>query len=200
MQDFARSVLPFAAALLVSASLGTGLLTPQSARAAERMEEMSAPMVGDEAPDFALPALGGQRIKLSTLVRKGPVVLVMLRGYPGYQCPFCTRQFGEFLGRSAAFKKAKARVVFIYPGPSDQLEEHASEFVKGKDYPPHFSIVPDPDYAVTNAYHLRWEAANETAYPATFVLDSKRRITFAGIAHGHGDRVTADAALKALAR
>jgi hypothetical protein len=32
---------------------------------------------------------------LSTELAHGPVVLVMLRGWPGYQCPFCTRQFGD---------------------------------------------------------------------------------------------------------
>ena len=27
---------------------------------------------------------------------RGPLVLVVLRGWPGYQCPFCTRQFGDY--------------------------------------------------------------------------------------------------------
>ncbi len=35
----------------------------------------SALQVGDKAPDFTLPAAGGQQVKLSDLTSKGPVVL-----------------------------------------------------------------------------------------------------------------------------
>src|SRR4051794_22528197 len=84
-----------------------------------------APKVGDEARDFELPVLGGEKVKLSKLTESGPVVLVVLRGYPGYQCPLCTKQFGEFLGKADEFKKAGAQVVFVYPGPADKLKEKA---------------------------------------------------------------------------
>ena len=120
--------------------------------------EPNAPKVGDEAKDFELTAIGGEKVKLSKLAEKGPVVLVVLRGYPGYQCPLCTKQVGELIGKADEFKKAGAQVVFVYPGPADKLKEKADEFVKGKDYPNHFHILLDPDYAFTNAYGLRWDA------------------------------------------
>jgi peroxiredoxin len=37
---------------------------------------MSALQVGDTAPDFDLPVVGPQRVKLSEAVKKGPVVLL----------------------------------------------------------------------------------------------------------------------------
>lgn len=36
----------------------------------------------------------------------GPVVLVVLRGYPGYQCPICTKQLAEFRGKVDEFNKS----------------------------------------------------------------------------------------------
>ena len=48
------------------------------------------------------------------------------------------------------------------------------------------------------AYHLRWEAKNETAYLATFVIDRERKIQFAKISMSHGGRASADEVLKAL--
>lgn len=156
------------------------------------------PKVGTEAKDFELAALGGANTKLSALVKDGPVVLVVLRGNPGYQCPICLRQFGEFVGKADDFKKAGARVVFVYPGPSDKLKEKAAEFVKGKDYPAHFTILIDPDYAFTNAYGLRWDAKNETAYPSTFVIGKDQKVTFAKVSTTHGGRLSAADALKAL--
>ncbi len=44
----------------------------------------NAPAVGAEAKDFELIALGGETVKLSKQTDAGPVVLVVLRGYPGY--------------------------------------------------------------------------------------------------------------------
>ncbi len=157
------------------------------------------PAVGDEAKDFELVSLGGETVKLSKQTDAGPVVLVVLRGYPGYQCPLCTRQVGELLAKADDLKKAGARVLLVYPGPADKLKEHAAEFVKGKDYPDHFQILLDPDYTFTKAYQLRWDAKGETAYPSTFVIDGKSKVTFAKVSPTHGDRAKADDVLKALA-
>ncbi|MEP7026970.1 MAG: redoxin domain-containing protein [Candidatus Eisenbacteria bacterium] len=176
------------------------MLTNSFPGAARADEESRTPVVGDIAPDFALPALSGGTIRLSSLVKKGPVVLLMLRGYPGYQCPFCTKQVGDFLTRADGFKKAKAHVVFVYPGPSEGLWDHAKEFVQGRDYPRHFYVLPDPGYTMTDAYHLRWDAEQETSHPALFVLDRKGRVTYARISEGHGDRVAAEQALEVLAK
>ncbi|HEY1189287.1 MAG TPA: peroxiredoxin family protein [Gemmata sp.] len=165
---------------------------------ADPKAEGARPKVGDEAKDFELGALGGGKVKLSKLTGSGPVVLVVLRGYPGYQCPICSRQFGDFLSQADAFKKAGAQVVFVYPGPAEKLAEKAGEFVKGKDYPAHFSVLLDPDYTFTNAYGLRWDAKNETAYPSAFVLDAKRKVLFAQVSKTHGGRVKVADALKAL--
>jgi hypothetical protein len=40
------------------------------------------PTVGDKAPDFALSTVEGKSVRLSEVIAKGPVVLVVLRGYP----------------------------------------------------------------------------------------------------------------------
>ena len=158
------------------------------------------PAVGTVAPDFELKALGtGTPTTLSKAADAGPVVLVVLRGWPGYQCPLCTRQVAEFAKKADQFKAAGATVLFVYPGPADALKGHAAEFVTGKDYPAGFTFLLDPDYAVTNQYGLRWDAPNETAYPAAFVLDKSRKVQFAKVSAGHAGRATADEVLKAVA-
>ena len=158
------------------------------------------PKVGEESKDFELASLAGEKVKLSKLTAKGPVVLVVLRGYPGYQCPICSRQFGNLIGKAEEFKKAGAQVLLVYPGPSDKLQERAKEFVKGKDYPDHFHILLDPDYKFTKDYNLRWEAKNETAYPSTFVIDTKGKIQFTKVSKSHGDRTDTGDILKAIAK
>jgi peroxiredoxin Q/BCP len=156
------------------------------------------PTVGDTAPDFTLDDLSGKKDQLSELAKKGPVVLVMLRGYPGYQCPFCTAQVGQLLNKAADFKKAGANVLLVYPGPADGLKDHAREFVRGKDIPSNFFLALDPDYSFTKLYNLRWEAPHETSYPSTFVLNTAQKVLYAKVSKEHGDRAKVEDVLAAL--
>lgn len=164
------------------------------------MAPAKTPGVGDTASDFTLNALGGGggKVKLSSETRKGPVVLIVLRGFPGYQCPICTAQVGHLISDAPQFAAAKARVILVYPGPADSLKKRVEEFVSGKALPKNFTLLLDPDFTFTNQYGLRWGAPNETAYPSTFVLDSARKVTFAKVSHSHGDRANNTDILKAI--
>ena len=160
---------------------------PFAVRAAE------IPKVGEKAPDFSLKSLDDRNVRLRELTAKGSVVLVVLRGWPGYQCPICDRQVQDFIRIKSDFAAAKTQLLFVYPGPADDLKAHAEEFKKwkGKEWPAEFLYVLDPDYKMVNAYALRWEAPRETAYPSTFVIDSKGTVQFSRISHTHGDRTKA---------
>lgn len=157
------------------------------------------PAVGATAPDFTLSTPLGKPVELARLNNGGNVVLVVLRGYPGYQCPYCVRQVHDFAEHAAGFAAKHTTVLLVYPGPPAELDQHAKEFLaRQADLPANIVLVSDPDYKVTNQYGLRWDAPHETAYPSTFILDRKGRITFEKISHGHGDRSTAEDLLPQL--
>ncbi|HRX85044.1 MAG TPA: redoxin domain-containing protein, partial [Phycisphaerae bacterium] len=158
-----------------------------------------APAVGDAAPDFALTTLDGATIRLSELIRQGPVVLVELRGWVGYQCPVCSRQVGDLVAHAAEFRKAGARVVLVYPGPKEQVGDRAREFMRATELPDGFTFVTDPDMAFTGFWGLRWAADGENAYPATFVIDPAGKVRYAEISHSHGGRASAEDVLRVLA-
>ena len=174
------------------------LITMLAAGGSLSAADPARPQVGMEAHDFELSDLGGTKHQLATAVKDGPVVLIVLRGYPGYQCPVCTKQVGQFLAAADKFQAKGARVLLVYPGPSKELPKHAADFVSGKTIPAGFHLLLDPDFTFTNAYGLRWEAPNETAYPSTFVIGKDRKVTFAKISKGHGDRSSVEEVLKAL--
>jgi len=169
---------------------------------AAALHAAETPKVGDPAPAFALKTLDGDAVQLGELTAKGNVVLVVLRGWPGYQCPICERQVNEFIAARAGFAEAKAQLVFVYPGPAADLAAHAAEFrtMKGREWPAEFRYALDPDYALVNAYGLRWEAPRETAYPSTFVIDAKGVVRFAKISRSHGDRAKVAEVLAELRR
>jgi peroxiredoxin Q/BCP len=87
------------------------------------------PAVGQIAPDFTLQTTTGQAVNLSAQTGKGTTVLIFLRGYPGYQCPFCQKQAHDFITHAADFAAKKANVLLVYPGPPADLDQHAQEFL-----------------------------------------------------------------------
>ena len=156
------------------------------------------PAVGKEAPNFELKNLSGKAVSLKKLNSDHTVVLLVLRGWPGYQCPICSRQVGEFLAKKEEFTKHGAEVVMIYPGPADLLAEHAKEFQGKREFTGNYHYLLDPDYKFTTAWGLRWEAERETAYPSTFVIGKDGKIKFGNTSTTHGGRVSAATVLEEL--
>lgn len=163
-----------------------------------RAQTAAPPAVGEKARDFTVNRLDGTPIRLSALTKEGPVVMLMLRGWVGYQCPICARQAGSFLSHAADFQATRANVVMVYPGAADLVRQKAEDFVTGKTLPDKFHFVVDPDLKVVNLYALRWDAPGETAYPSTFVIDRKGIVRYVKISHSHGDRSSAPDVLQVL--
>lgn len=149
------------------------------------------PAVGSKAADFRLTSVRGNAVRLSELTAQSPVALIVLRGYPGYQCPLCQRQVHDFVRHAQAFADAGVKVVFVYPGPPDELDAKANQFLQDKNFPGHFEMLVDPGYEFTNLYGLRWDAPRETAYPSTLLIDREGVIYFQKVARMHGGRTTA---------
>jgi len=157
------------------------------------------PVVGAKAADFTLLTPTGKSVTLSAEQGGHPLVLVILRGFPGYQCPYCVKQVHDFVDRAADFKAKNTRVLLVYPGPPADLDQHAKEFLeKQAELPSNVVLATDPDYRVTNLYGLRWDAPHETAYPSTFILDGSGTVVFEKVSHSHGDRLSAQDALDHL--
>jgi peroxiredoxin len=157
------------------------------------------PEVGSKAPDFTLSTPEGAPVRLSDLTAKSKVVLIVLRGYPGYQCPYCQRQVHDFQVNANEFAAKGIQLLLVYPGPPADLEKRAQEFMaKEGTLPANFHLVIDPDYKFTNLYGLRWHGHFETAYPSTFLINQHGVITSRKISHTHSDRASAGDVLNDL--
>ncbi|WP_263408990.1 peroxiredoxin family protein [Terriglobus tenax] len=155
------------------------------------------PAVGSRVPDFTLNTPVGAPVRLSKeLGRSMTTVLIILRGFPGYQCPYCQKQIHDLIEHDADFAAKKANVLLVYPGPPADLDKRAQEgLAKQANLPENISLVIDPDYTVTKLYGLRWDAPHETAYPSTFILDRTGKVLYKKISHSHGDRISAEEVL-----
>ena len=69
--------------MAVAAFAASAALWPAGARAQMPATAQPTPRVGDKAGDFALQSLDGVTVRLSEELVRGPLVLVVLRGWPG---------------------------------------------------------------------------------------------------------------------
>ena len=100
------------------------------------------PDVGDQAPDFALPSTAGE-IRLSTLLAKGPVLLVF---YPGDDTPVCTKQLCNYRDNLEVFAQLGVQVVAI----NHQSVDSHRAFAEKHKLP--FPVVADSGGAVCRQY------------------------------------------------
>lgn len=195
-------------ALLLSILVGASAVVAAADKEAEKdaaknpvavAKKLLAP--GEPAKDFRLPAVAGQHsgeVQFSQVNASGPVVIVLLRGYPGSQCPACTAQVADLVKHADQFAAQKAQVLLIYPGAKSLLGQRADEFLQGTRLPKPLTFLLDPDLKFTKAYGLRWDAPNETSYPSTIIVDKQGKIAYLKISETHRGRSTAKEILAEL--
>lgn len=183
---------------LVLMAMAGQLWAADTAPASQAAPRTKPPAVGEKAPELALMTLDGKKVELAESVKKGPVVVIQLRGWVGYQCPFCTQQTNDLITNSKAILAKASQVIFVYPGPADGLKEHAQEFIGGKGLPEGYAFVVDPGMSFVNQWGLHWNKTAETAFPSTFIVDKEGVVRFAKVSSTHGDRASAADIMKAL--
>lgn len=155
--------------------------------------------VGQKVKDFELPVVGEEGyLRLSDAYKQGPVVVVVLRGYPGYQCPICNRQVSALISRARALGREAHRVVLVYPGETAKLERRAEQFMGSRRLPKPLVMVRDEGMSMVDDWGLRWDAPRETAYPATYVIDRHGRVAWTKVSQSHAQRSSVQEILAAL--
>lgn len=183
-----------AAALLFSL---TSLPEATRVRADDKAQDRL--VVGKAVPDFEGITLDDKPFKLSEATERGPVALIVMRGFPGYDCPACSAQLADWVQSIERFKAAGVSLVIVYPGEAENLKAKAKVFLEGQSFPAEaLTLVVDDGMKVVEKLGLRWKGENETAYPSTVVIDGKGIARWVEISREHGGRATARDALKAI--
>ncbi|AIQ62320.1 putative peroxiredoxin bcp [compost metagenome] len=132
------------------------------------MEELS---IGQEAPDFTLPASDGSTVSLSQY-RGRKVVLYF---YPKNMTPGCTQEACEFRDASDRISSAGAVVLGVSP---DSLASHA-KFIAKNGLP--FLLLSDEDHSVSGLYGV-WQLKKlygkefMGVVRSTFLIDEQGKI------------------------
>lgn len=124
---------------------------------------------GDLAPDFTLPdAHGENKVTLSKLVEKGPVLMIY---YLGYTCPRCVAHLIRLHDRKGEYDQLSTQIIAV--SPSTVIETRDSIDVYG-DFP--FPMLCDDEMNVANAYGL---IHGDTLFHGAYIIGKDRRIRFA---------------------
>lgn len=129
-----------------------------------------------DGDDFDLGTLRGQK-----------VVLVILRGYEGKVCVYCTAQT-KALCQSGAFKEFEelgARLQIVFPGEKNGLAafQAAYDSLSDEQIPP-YGLLYENDYIIGPLLHLE----GSKVIPSTFILDEAGIVRFAYIGKSAEDR------------
>ncbi|MCS7463404.1 thioredoxin-dependent thiol peroxidase [Paenibacillus doosanensis] len=102
--------------------------------------------VGQQAPDFELPASGGHPVHLSDL--RGKYVIIYF--YPKDMTPACTTEACDFRDRADLFKASNAVIVGISVDP---VKRHV-KFIEKYGLP--FMLLADEDHQAAERYGV-WQ-------------------------------------------
>jgi peroxiredoxin Q/BCP len=179
MEDTTMRSLPFSffLVMLLSAAVACAPATEETAAPAEETPtkaEEPAPEegveVGDEAPDFSLPATSGGEIRLSDLQGQ-PVVLYF---YPKDDTPGCTKEACGFRDAMEDYESAGVRVLGV---SLDDIESHEA-FKEKHDL--NFPLLADTTGSVAALYGVLDEVTlpgdeepTAIAQRTTFLIDEE---------------------------
>jgi len=196
------SSLPVGEAQIVSASFEK----LQASRTGE-----GAINVGEQAPDFTLPAANGESVTLSGKLAEGPVILSFYRG--GW-CPFCNLELQALQALLPEIRALGASLIGISPETPDNsmttAEKHRLEFAvlsdignkTSRDYGLIFTV-----YEEMRPLYLKWgldvPASNgdtswELPVPATYVIDTRSVVRAAHVDKDYTRRMEPEQIMTAL--
>lgn len=172
-----------------------------SARSAAAPEAFAshnpAGLLGRSLPPLKLLGASGESHFVDTLRDGRPLVLVILRGFPGYVCPYCTAQTASLFNALPDFEQSGARVALVYPGAADTVPA----FLRAVREYERNDAIPIPvffDINLTTVQALGIQG--KVAQPTTVILDRSGVVRYAYVGKGPGDRPPVGVLLAELSR
>jgi len=137
------------------------------------------------------------KVELSDFLGKRNVVLVFMRGFSGFVCPFCSAQSSRLIANYEEFQNRNAEVLLVYPGQRHTVDDFLAAIQKedqaNLDRVP-FPILLDENLEAVNFLQI----AADLALPATFILDKQGKVRFAYVGQAPNDRPSINAMLTHL--
>jgi peroxiredoxin len=147
------------------------------------------------ALEITLTDSKGQPIDLKKYRGQKNIVLVVMRGYPGYVCPNCSAQTSRLIRHYSEITARDAEVLVVFPGPSEHLKDFVSvsqNQAANAEVP--FPVLLDEKFTLVDRLGIRGNLAK----PSTYILDKQGDVRFAFVGATSADRPSVKALLQQL--
>ena len=151
-------------------------------------------------PETDLVTSKGEKISLKKYAGKS-VVLVFMRGFSGYVCPYCATYTAQLSLKYEEFKKRNSEVLVVYPTKADHQEKvdqfiaAANERLEAEGNTPlSLPVFLDPGLKLVTQYNL----LGDLSRPSTFVLDGEGVVRYGYVGADKADRPAIDRVLQEI--
>lgn len=149
----------------------TGLFNERFAKNFIPLPGFKVLSIGDVAPDFTLPRIGGELVKLSDYRGKQPVVLALTRIFTEkHYCPLCYPHIKDLKQHYQEIRDKGAELLMISSTDPVQSEQVVSDL--GLPFP----FLYDPDCTTFRRYGAG--QALGAPLPAQYIVNREGRITY----------------------
>lgn len=153
--------------------------------------------------DYRLVDLEGKEHRLGDVGQRSHTVVVVLRGYAGMLCMYCTTQTSRLIANYEEFRRRDAEVVVVYPvmvakdsATFQQLLDSAQTQRDAVEEDVPFPVLLDVELGMVDGLGIR----RALSLPATYILDAEGQVRFAYVGQSIADRPSVKALLAELDR
>lgn len=142
-------------------------------------------LIGQPLPRQRFLGTTGRAIDISAWQGERNVLVIILRGFAGTICPYCSAQVRAITSRLESFAEQDTEVIFVYPGSASSvpLFMQAVRNLGEGDLPP-VSVALDVDLALVRSLDIE----SELASPTSILIDKQGQVQFAYVGRDLTDR------------
>jgi antitoxin component YwqK of YwqJK toxin-antitoxin module/peroxiredoxin len=151
-------------------------------------ERQRRDLIGKPLPQTRFLSAAGEALDIDQLRKKGPVLLVILRGFSGQVCLYCAAQTTAISKAIKRFERNNIQVVVIYPGPVDAVPAFLQAVRSLANDPPPMPIALDVSLIAVRALNIE----DNLAKPTSIFIDKQGLIRYAYVGKTIADRPSVD--------
>jgi len=141
-------------------------------------------LLGKPLPQTRFLSAAGDALDIDALCKKGPVLVVILRGFSGQVCLYCAAQTTAISKAIQRFEKSNIQVVVVYPGPVDAIPSFLQAVRSLANDPLPMPVALDVSLIAVRALGIE----DNLAKPTSLIIDTKGLIRYAYVGKTIADR------------
>ncbi len=158
--------------------------------------EMQSDWLGKALPQTRFFQHSGDVVDLSDYVGKKSVTLIVMRGFAGQVCVYCSAQTRALAEQLEKFKQLNNEVIIVYPGPAETIPMFIKAVQSVGGNAEHMNIVLDVNLSLVKTLGI----IKDLSKPTSIVVDKSGLVVYGYIGTNMGDRPSAKELLSVVKR